>query len=288
MQNKELIIEAGRTESQYWKDLWRYRELFYFLAWRDILVRYKQTVIGIAWALIRPFLTMIVFSVVFGNLAKLPSQGVPYPILVFAGMLPWQFFSSALSESSNSLISNANLISKVYFPRLIVPASAVIVSFVDFLVSGMILLGLMAWYNFVPSWRILTLPLFIGIAFAASMGAGLWLAALTVKYRDFRYIVPFIVQFGLYISPVGFSSSIVPERWRLIYSLNPMVGVIDGFRWAILSGVGSTQASASSAASLTPLLYWPGFTLSVVLVALLFASGVWYFRKTERTFADVI
>ncbi len=288
MQNKELIIEAGRTESQYWKDIWRYRELFYFLAWRDILVRYKQTVIGIAWALIRPFLTMIVFSVVFGNLAKLPSQGVPYPILVFAGMLPWQFFSSALSESSNSLISNANLISKVYFPRLIVPASAVIVSFVDFLVSGIILLGLMAWYNFVPSWRILTLPLFIGIAFAASMGAGLWLAALTVKYRDFRYIVPFIVQFGLYISPVGFSSSIVPERWRLIYSLNPMVGVIDGFRWAILSGVGSTQASASSAASLTPLLYWPGFTLSVVLVALLFASGVWYFRKTERTFADVI
>jgi lipopolysaccharide transport system permease protein len=288
MQNKELIIEAGRTESQYWKDIWRYRELFYFLAWRDILVRYKQTVIGIAWALIRPFLTMIVFSVVFGNLAKLPSQGVPYPILVFAGMLPWQFFSSALSESSNSLISNANLISKVYFPRLIVPASAVIVSFVDFLVSGMILLGLMAWYNFVPSWRILTLPLFIGIAFAASMGAGLWLAALTVKYRDFRYIVPFIVQFGLYISPVGFSSSIVPERWRLIYSLNPMVGVIDGFRWAILSGVGSTQASASSAASLTPLLYWPGFTLSVVLVVLLFASGIWYFRKTERTFADVI
>jgi lipopolysaccharide transport system permease protein len=288
MQNKELIIEAGRTESQYWKDLWRYRELFYFLAWRDILVRYKQTVIGIAWALIRPFLTMIVFTVVFGNLAKLPSQGVPYPILVFAGMLPWQFFASALSESSNSLISNANLISKVYFPRLIVPASAVIVSFVDFLVSGMILLGLMAWYNFVPSWRILTLPLFIGIAFAASMGAGLWLAALTVKYRDFRYIVPFIAQFGLYISPVGFSSSIVPERWRLIYSLNPMVGVIDGFRWAILSGVGSTQANASSTASLTPLLYWPGFALSMVLVALLFATGIWYFRKTERTFADVI
>ncbi len=274
MQNKELIIEAGRTESQYWKDLWRYRELFYFLAWRDILVRYKQTVIGIAWALIRPFLTMIVFSVVFGNLAKLPSQGVPYPILVFAGMLPWQFFSSALSESSNSLISNANLISKVYFPRLIVPASAVIVSFVDFLVSGMILLGLMAWYNFVPSWRILTLPLFIGIAFAASMGAGLWLAALTVKYRDFRYIVPFIVQFGLYISPVGFSSSIVPEKWRSLYSLNPMVGVIDGFRWAILGGESK--------------LYWPGFTLSMGLVVLLFVSGVWYFRKMERTFADVI
>ncbi len=274
MHTKELIIEAGRTESQYWKDLWRYRELFYFLAWRDILVRYKQTVIGIAWALIRPFLTMVVFTVVFGNLAKLPSGGAPYPILVFAGMLPWQFFSTALSECSNSLITNANLISKVYFPRLIVPSSAVIVSFVDFMVSGMIMLGLMAWYNFVPNWRILTLPLFIAIAFAASMGAGLWLAALNVKYRDFRYIVPFIVQFGLYISPVGFSSSIVPLEWRWLYSLNPLVGVFDGFRWAIL-GRNSN-------------LYLPGFTLSVGLVALLFVSGVWYFRKVERTFADVI
>jgi lipopolysaccharide transport system permease protein len=270
----ELVIEAGRTERQYWKDLWRYRELFYFLAWRDILVRYKQTVIGLAWALIRPFLTMVVFTVVFGQLAKLPSEGAPYPILVFSGMLPWQFFASALAECSNSLISNANLISKVYFPRLIVPASAVIVSFVDFLVSGMILLALMAWYNFVPSWRILTLPLFIGIAFAASMGAGLWLAALNVKYRDFRYIVPFIVQLGLYISPVGFSSSIVPQQWRWLYSLNPMVGVIDGFRWAIL-GVNAK-------------VYWPGFMLSIGLVCLLFVTGIWYFRKTERTFADVI
>jgi len=277
MHTKELIIEAGRSESQYWKDLWRYRELFYFLAWRDILVRYKQTVIGMAWALIRPFLTMVVFSVVFGTLAKLPSEGVPYPILVFAAMLPWQFFANALSECSNSLIGNANLISKVYFPRLIVPASSVIVSFVDFLVSGMIMLGLMAWYNFVPSWRILMLPLFIGIAFAASMGAGLWLAALNVKYRDFRYIVPFIVQFGLYISPVGFSSSLVFERfpqWGWLYSLNPMVGVIDGFRWAILGGESN--------------LYLPGFTLSLGLVALLFVTGVWYFRKVERTFADVI
>ncbi|WP_226586126.1 ABC transporter permease [Microseira wollei] len=271
----ELIIEAGRTETQYWKDLWRYRELFYFLAWRDILVRYKQTAIGIAWALIRPFLTMVVFTVIFGNLAKLPSEGnAPYPILVLAAMLPWQFFANALAESSNSLIGNANLISKVYFPRLIVPASAVIVSFVDFLISGMILLALMAWYNFVPNWRIVTLPLFILIAFAAAMGAGLWLAALNVKYRDFRYIVPFIVQFGLYISPVGFSSNIVPQQWRLLYSLNPMVGVIDGFRWAILGGESK--------------LYWPGFTLSLGLVALLFVSGVLYFRKTERTFADVI
>jgi lipopolysaccharide transport system permease protein len=274
MKTEELIIEAGRTESQYWKDLWNYRELFYFLAWRDILVRYKQTVVGITWALIRPFLTMIVFTVVFGSLAKLPSEGVPYPILVFAAMLPWQFFSNSLSECSNSLISNSNLISKVYFPRLIIPTSSVIVSLVDFMISGMILLGLMAWFNFVPGWRILTLPLFILIAFAASMGSGLWLAALNVEYRDFRYIVPFIVQFGLYISPVGFSSSIVPEKWRLIYSLNPMVGVIDGFRWAIL-GKNSN-------------IYWPGFSLSVAFVIILLISGIWYFRKTERTFADVI
>jgi lipopolysaccharide transport system permease protein len=271
---QELIIEAGRTEQQYWKDLWRYRELFYFLAWRDILVRYKQTIIGIAWALIRPFLTMVVFTIVFGKLAKLPSEGVPYPILVFAAMLPWQFFSNALSGCSNSLISNANLIAKVYFPRLIVPASAVIVSFVDFMISGMILLGLMAWYDFLPSWRILTLPFFIIIAFAASMGAGLWLAALNVKYRDFRYIVPFIVQFGLYISPVGFSSTIVPQEWRLVYSLNPMVGVIDGFRWAILGGDAR--------------IYLPGFLLSLGLVFGVLASGIWYFRKVERTFADVI
>ncbi|MEY3401553.1 MAG: ABC transporter permease [Dolichospermum sp.] len=270
----ELIIEAGRTEKQYWQDLWRYRELFYFLAWRDILVRYKQTAIGIVWALIRPFLTMVVFTVVFGQLAKLPSEGAPYPILVFSAMLPWQFFSNSLSECSNSLITNANLLSKVYFPRLVVPTSAVVVSFVDFMISGMILLALMAWYNFVPTWRILTLPLFIAVAFAASMGAGLWLASLNVQYRDFRFIVPFIVQFGLYISPVGFSSSIVPQQWRFIYSLNPMVGVIDGFRWAILGG--NSQ------------LYLPGFILSMALVFLLLVSGIWYFRKMERTFADVI
>jgi len=270
----ELIIEAGRTERQYWQDLWRYRELFYFLAWRDILVRYKQTIIGIAWALIRPLLTMLVFTIVFGTLAKLPSEGAPYPIMVFAGMLPWQFFANALAECSNSLISNSNLISKVYFPRLIIPASAVIVSFVDFMISGIILLGLMAWYNFIPTWRIITLPFFIAIAFAASMGAGLWLASLNVKYRDFRYIVPFIVQFGLYISPVGFSSTIVPEKWRLLYSLNPVVGVIDGFRWAILGGESK--------------IYFPGFLLSLTLVGLILGTGIWYFRKTEKTFADVI
>jgi lipopolysaccharide transport system permease protein len=275
MNSKELTIEAGRTESQYWKDLWTYRELFYFLAWRDILVRYKQTAIGFAWALIRPFLAMVVFTVVFRDVAGLPSEGdTPYPILVYAALLPWQFFSGALTECSNSLVTNSNLLSKVYFPRLIVPTSAVIVSFVDFLISGMILLGLMAYYNFLPDWRILTLPLFIIIAFAASIGVGLWLAALTVEYRDFRYIVTFIVQFGLYISPVGFSSNRIPEQWRLLYSLNPMVGVIDGFRWAILGGEAQ--------------LYLPGFALSLLLVLLVLISGIWYFRKMERTFADVI
>lgn len=270
----ELLIEAGRSEQQYWRDLWRYRELFYFLSWRDILVRYKQTAIGIAWALIRPFLTMVVFTVVFGNLAKLPSQGAPYPILVFSALLPWQFFANSLSECSNSLIGNANLISKVYFPRLIVPISAVVVSFVDFLVSAMILLGLMAWYNFVPSWRILMLPLFIALAAGAAIGAGLWFASLNVKYRDFRFIVPFIVQLGVYISPVGFSSSIVPEQWRFIYGLNPLVGVIDGFRWSILGGEAKLDLAT--------------FGLSVGLVVLLLITGIGYFRKVERTFADVI
>ncbi len=270
-----IVIEAGRGERRYWADIWNYRELFYFLAWRDILVRYKQTVIGVAWALIRPFLTMVVFTVVFGKLAKLPSDaGTPYPIMVFAGVLPWQFFATAFTEAANSLIINSNMISKVYFPRLVIPTSAVIVSFVDFLISFGILLLLMVWYGFVPDWNMVLLPLFMLVAFFASLGSGLWIAALNVKYRDFRYIVPFIVQMGLYISPVGFSGSIVPEQWRLLYSLNPMVGVIDGFRWAILGG--GYQ------------MYWPGFLLSLVLVALLMAGGIYYFRKTEKTFADVI
>ena len=269
-----LVIEAGRTELHYWKDLWRFRELFYFLSWRDILVRYKQTVIGIAWSVIRPLLTMIVFTVVFGKLAKLPSEGVPYPILVYVAMLPWQFFANSLSESSNSLITNANMLSKVYFPRIIMPASAVIVSLVDFLISCVILVALMIWYQFIPDWRIVTLPFFLFLALIASLGFGFWLAALNVKYRDFRYIVPFIVQFGLYISPVGFSTNVVPEKWRFFYSLNPMVGVIDGFRWAILGG--STH------------IYWAGFSLSLALTFVFFLLGIRYFRNTERTFADVI
>ncbi len=272
--NFTLYIEAGKTEKQYIKDIWRYRELFYFLAWRDILVRYKQTVIGVLWAVLRPFLTMVVFTFIFGNVAKLPSEGgAPYPIMVYAAMLPWSFFASALQESSNSLISNSNMISKIYFPRLVVPTSAVIVSFVDFLISFVILIGLMMFYGFVPQIQILLLPVFTLIAFVAAMGFGLWLAALNVKYRDFRYIVPFIVQFGLYISPVGFSSAVIPEQWRLLYSINPMVGVIDGFRWSI---IGNTQ------------IYWPGMILSLLLVSFVFVVGLLYFRKTERTFADVI
>lgn len=270
----EIIIEPGRGLKHYWRDLWTYRELFYFLAWRDIAVRYKQTVIGVAWSVIRPLLTMVVFTVVFGKLAKLPSTGAPYPILVFAALLPWQFFSNALTNSSESLVGSANMISKVYFPRLAIPTASVIVSLVDFLLSFVMLLLLMAWYQFTPGWRMLALPLLTALACAAATGAGLWFASLNVKYRDFRFIVPFVAQFGIYISPVGFSSEIVPERWRLLYSLNPMVGVIDGFRWAIL-GKGSE-------------LYVPGFLLSIALVALLLATGVWYFRKTERIFADVI
>lgn len=269
-----LIIEAGRTERHYWRDLWRYRELFYFLAWRDILVRYKQTAIGVAWSLLRPLLTMIVFTVVFGQLAKLPADGVPYPLLVMVGMLPWQFFANSLSESSGSLVANANLISKVYFPRLIVPTSSVIVSLVDFLISGILLGALLAWYQFIPDWRIVFLPAFMLLAFAASMGVGLWCGALNVKYRDFRYVVPFLVQFGLYVSPVGFSSNVVPDSWRLLYSVNPMVGVIDGLRWCVL---GQT----------TP-LHWPGFALSLAVVVTLLASGIFYFRRVERSFADVI
>ena len=270
----DLIIEPNRTTGAFFRELLRYRELFYFLAWRDILVRYKQTVIGIAWSVIRPLLTMLVFTVVFGRLAKLPNEGVPYPILVFSAMLPWQYFANAMQESSNSLIAESRLISKVYFPRLIVPASSVIVSAVDFLISLALLGLLMLGYSFVPSWTFLFMPFFFLLATLAALGAGFWLSALNVKYRDFRYIVPFLVQFGLYVSPVGFSSSVVPERWRLLYSLNPMVGVIDGFRWCV-------QGTASS-------LYLPGFLISAAISVLAFFSGVWFFRRTERFFADFI
>jgi lipopolysaccharide transport system permease protein len=255
--------------------LWRYRELFRVLAWRDISVRYKQTVIGAAWALIRPFLTMVVFTVIFGKLANLPSDGTaPYALMVFAGMLPWSFFAMAVADASNSLVGNANLISKVYFPRLIVPIAAVMVAFVDFLISFAILVALMVWYQFVPGWQILLLPAFAATAFVASLGVGVWITALNVKYRDFRYVIPFIVQLGLYVSPVGFSSAIVPDQWRLVYSLNPMVGVIDGFRWCLLGGESR--------------LYWPGLGFSLALTGLILWLGLRQFRKMERSFADLI
>lgn len=270
-----IVIEAGRQERNYWRDLWRYRELFYVLAWRDIAVRYKQTAIGVAWAMIRPLLTMVVFTIVFGRLAKLPSDGdAPYPLMVFSGMLPWVFFSTALSEASLSLIGNANLISKVYFPRLIVPTATVVVAFVDFLISFAILLIMMGWYRFAPAWQILLLPAFVLLALVASIGPALWVAALNVQYRDFRYVVPFVVQLGLYISPVGFSSNILPPQWRLLYSLNPMVGVIDGFRWCILGGQS------------TP--YVPGLAASLAVAMFVLWFGIRRFRKTEKSFADLI
>lgn len=270
----DLIIEPGRSEKNYWNDLWRFRELFLFMAWRDILVRYKQTAIGLAWSIIRPVLTMIVFTVVFGRLAKLPSEGVPYPILVFSALLPWQFFSTSFSDASASLIGNSTMLTKIYFPRLIIPVSTVIVNLIDFLISFIILAVMMIWYGFVPGWNILYLPIFLFLAFVASLSAGLYVAALNVKYRDFKYIVPFVVQFGLYISPVGFSSSIVPEKWKLLYSLNPMVGIIDGFRWAILGGDNH--------------LYIPGMLVSIGVIILILLFSLRYFRRTEKTFADII
>jgi lipopolysaccharide transport system permease protein len=272
----ELVIEAGRAEQQYWRDLWRYRELFYFLAWRDILVRYKQTAVGVAWALLRPALTMLVLTVIFNKIARMTSP-IPYAILVLSALLPWQFFSTSLSEASNSLIGNANLISKVYFPRLIVPAGAVITSLVDLLISFVLLLAVMAWYRFVPSWPFLTLPLWTAWAFLTALGPGLYITALNVKYRDFRYVIPFIVQFGLFVSPVAYRSAEACGRLhisRALYSLNPIVGVIDGFRWAV---AGRAEP-----------LYWPGLASSAVLTLFFLWLGVWYFRKMERTFADVI
>lgn len=270
-----LIIAPGLADKHYWGELWRYRELFYVLAWRDIAVRYKQTIIGITWVLLRPLLTMLVFTVVFNRIANLPSEGTaPYALMVYAGLLPWQFFSTSLSEASNSLIENSNLISKVYFPRMIVPTASVVVCFVDFLISFAILIGLLVWYQYLPDWKILTLPFFVAMVFFASVGPGLWITSLNVKFRDFRYVIPFVIQLGLYVSPVGFSSSLIPEKWRLLYSFNPMVGVIDGFRWAIL-GEQTT-------------LFFPGFLLSLSVIAFFLWLGIRQFRHMERSFADLI
>ena len=270
---RETVIEAGGTERRYWLTLWAFRELLLFLAWRDILVRYKQTAIGIAWSVIRPALTMAVFTVVFGRIANLPSGGVPYPVLVFAAMLPWYFFATAVTEGSNSVVQNANLVSKVYFPRLVIPASTIGVSFVDFLISLLLLAGLMAWYQVIPSARILALPIFLLLLLVVTGGLTLWLSALNVRYRDFRYVVPFVVQVGLFLSPVGFSSAVVPESWRLVYAVNPMVGVIEGFRWCLLEGYPLDAGAVALGA---------GVALAVLV------SGFVYFRRTERSFADVI
>jgi len=277
MENKihHLIIEPGRSGKNYWGDLWRYKELFYILSWRDIKVRYKQTIIGTLWAIIRPLLTMIIFTVVFGRVAGMKSEGdSPYALMVFAGLLPWQFFSTAFSTASDSLITNSNLISKVYFPRLIVPASAIITSLVDFLISFAILFLVMVFYQYPPHWKILLLPFFTFLTFIPSFGFGLYLSALNVKYRDFRYVIPFIVQIGLYISPVGFSSTSIPEKWKLLYYLNPIVSIIDGFRWCIIEGAPN------------PFNKYFVISFAVSLIVLIYA--LIKFRKMEKTFADII
>lgn len=271
---RETVIDGSHSLKQLSRDLWDYRELFFFLAWRDFLVRYKQTAIGLAWSVLTPLLTVGILTLVFGILAKLPSGGSPYPVMVFAAMLPWQFFANTLSNSSASLVNNQNMVSKVYFPRIILPTTSMVVSLTDFAISLGILLLMMAWYGIAPGPRVAVLPLLLAVVALTSLGAGYLISALNVKYRDFRYIVPYIVQIGLYVTPVGFSSEIVPERWRLLYSMNPMVGVVDGFRWAILGeGTG---------------LYLPGFACSLVVACLLFAGGLIFFVKTERAFADII
>ncbi|MDA7881493.1 ABC transporter permease [Akkermansiaceae bacterium] len=275
----QTILEAGRAEKNYWRDLWRYRELFQVLAWRDLSVRYKQTIIGVAWAVIRPLLTMVVFTFVFKNVAGLPSQGAtPYALMVFAGLLPWQFFSTALTDSSNSLTTNANLISKVYFPRLIVPTATIVVAVVDFLISFVLMLGMMAIYQFVPPWQIILVPFFVGLCFLTSLGPGLWITSLNVKYRDFRYVIPFIIQFGLYLTPVGFTKDVIlakiPSQFHFIYNMNPMVGVIDGFRWCLIGG--------------PPPFLEPSFLIGIGMTLFMLWLGIRQFRKMEKTFADLI
>lgn len=269
-----VILEPGKTDKHYWKDVFQYRDLFWVLARRDVSVRYKQTVIGILWAVLRPLLTMLVFTLIFGKIAKLPSEGVPYSLLVFTGMIPWFFFASSVTESSSSLVANANLLSKVYFPRILVPLSSILVAAMDFAIGMVLLVLMLLYFGFMPTWRLLSIPIFLAVAFSAAGGIGLLFSALNVRYRDFQFIVPFIVQFGLYLSPVGFSSSVVPEKWKLIYALNPMVGVIDGFRWALLGDAF--------------LIRWDVQLISVSISALLLGSGIWFFRRFERGIADVI
>jgi lipopolysaccharide transport system permease protein len=269
-----MVLEQGRTERHYWRDLWAYRELFAILAWRDVAVRYKQTVLGAVWAIVRPLVTMVVLGVVFGRLARLPSQGMPYSVMVFAGVLPWFLFSTILSGASGSMIANTHLVSKVYFPRLIIPTATAVVAVFDFALNLMVLMVLLLWFGIMPSWRLLLLPPLVGLAILASLGPAFLLAALNVKYRDFRYLLPFLVQLGLYVSPVGFSSAIVPDRWRFWYSLNPLVGIIDGFRWCVFGG--GTK------------IYLPGFFLSLLVIAFFLWLGIRYFRSTEPSLADLL
>lgn len=255
-------------------EIWEYRELIVFFAWRDVLVRYKQTVIGVLWALLRPFLTIVIFSIVFGRFAQVPTGTIPYPVLALAGLLPWQLFATAFSESSGSVVGNAQLVSKVYFPRLIMPLSGIVASLADFFVALVMLAGLMAWYRVPVSATIFWMPLFLFLCLLVALGSGIWFAALYVRYRDIRHVIPFIVQLGLYISPVGFPSSVVPEKWRFLYSLNPMVGVIDGFRWSLFGGRNP--------------IYMPGLTISIVLAIVIIIGSAYYFRHMERLFADII
>jgi lipopolysaccharide transport system permease protein len=272
--DEEIVVRARGGEPHYWRDLWRHRELLWFLVWRDIIVRYKQTVIGIAWSVLRPLMTTVAMVIVFGRLAGLRAEGVPYTLLVLTGLLCWQLFATALTGACSSVVGSANLISKIYLPRLIIPTSAVLAGLVDYLISCGVLALLMLWFHYLPTWRVLLLPGLTLLTLLTAIGAGLWFGALNVRYRDFNNIIPLVLQIGMYVSPVGYSSLIIPERWRLVYSLNPMAGLLDGYRWALL---GKDAA-----------IYWPGFCLSMVLVALLLVSGIWYFRRMERTFADVI
>ena len=272
---KQVVrLEAGKTGQSYWSDVFRYRELFAVLAGRDIAVRYKQTAIGILWALLRPLLTMMVFTFVFGRIAQLPSEGAPYALLVFSGIVPWFFFASSVSESSGSLVANANLLSKVYFPRILIPLSSILVAAVDFLIAMGLLIVLMLFFDLLPSWRLLTLPLFLTIALCAAIGLGLSFSALNIRYRDFQFIVPFLLQMGIYASPIGFSISVIPEKWHLLYAINPMVGVIEGFRWAVLGGEFE--------------LRWDIVAVSGCVAVILLCVGVSFFRRFERGIADVI
>ena len=269
-----IVVEPSRRLADFnLRELWDYRDLLLFLAWRDISIRYKQTVLGTAWAVIQPVLTMVIFTIFFGNMAGVPSEGVPYPLFSFAALLPWQYFSTTLGNAANSLVNNSNLLSKVYFPRLLIPLASLLPPAVDFVIAFIVLLVMMIFYRVAPTWNVLWLPAFMGLAVVTALGVGLWFAALNVKYRDVRYIVPVLVQFGLFVSPVAYPSSMVPARWRPLYALNPMAGVIEGFRWALL---GTNTAPG------------PLIAVSSVAAIIILVTGLFYFRRTEKTFADVI